>query len=176
MMMICLALCLALISARPVAADHQHQFAGENAGVSPQQPQVAVAPDGSIYVTYGSQSSIYCAFSRDQGKTFSPPVLVANEGALALALGMHRGPRIAATRDSVVISAIVGKQGKGRDGNLLAWRSGDRGQSTGDLEKSNDNHREVFLAVKAKDRRKARKAMLAVLKQTERDLLERERK
>jgi GntR family transcriptional repressor for pyruvate dehydrogenase complex len=49
-------------------------------------------------------------------------------------------------------------------------------QSTENLEKSNDNHREVFLAVKAKDRRKARKAMLAVLKQTERDLLERERK
>jgi GntR family transcriptional regulator, transcriptional repressor for pyruvate dehydrogenase complex len=57
---------------------------------------------------------------------------------------------------------------------LETFRITDR--STENLEKSNDNHREVFLAVKAKDRRKARKAMLAVLKQTERDLLERERK
>ncbi|MCI0623728.1 MAG: FadR family transcriptional regulator, partial [Acidobacteria bacterium] len=48
--------------------------------------------------------------------------------------------------------------------------------STEHLEKSNDNHREVFLAIKTKDRQRARKAMLAVLKQTEKDLLKREKK
>jgi GntR family transcriptional repressor for pyruvate dehydrogenase complex len=48
--------------------------------------------------------------------------------------------------------------------------------STEHLEKSNDNHKQVYLAIKAKDRQRARKAMLAVLKQTEQDLLERENK
>lgn len=127
MMIVLAVMSLALAVAPPIEANNQHEFASGKAGVSPQQPQVAVAPDGSIYVAYGSENNIYCAFSRDQGKTFSGPVLVANEGPLAL--GMHRGPRIAATRDSVVITAMVGRQGKGRDGNLLAWRSGDRGQS-----------------------------------------------
>ena len=58
---------------------------------------------------------------------FSTPVLVANEGPLAL--GMRRGPRIAATKDFVVITAVVGKQGKGQDGSLLAWRSADQGKT-----------------------------------------------
>jgi GntR family transcriptional regulator, transcriptional repressor for pyruvate dehydrogenase complex len=40
----------------------------------------------------------------------------------------------------------------------------------------NDNHQQVYLAIKAKGRQGARKAMLAVLKQTERDLLKREKK
>jgi GntR family transcriptional regulator, transcriptional repressor for pyruvate dehydrogenase complex len=48
--------------------------------------------------------------------------------------------------------------------------------STEHLEKSNDNHKQVYLAIKAKDRQRARKAMLAVLKQTEQDLLKRENK
>lgn len=108
-------------------ADGVHEFAPGKAGASPQQPQVAVAPDGSIYLAYGSENSIYCAVSRDRGKSFSLPVLVGNEGPLSL--GMHRGPRIAATKDFVVITAVAGKQGKGRDGSLLAWRSADQGKT-----------------------------------------------
>jgi len=47
--------------------------------------------------------------------------------------------------------------------------------TTEHLGKSNDNHKQVYLAIKAKGRQRARKAMLAVLKQTERDLLKREK-
>ena len=49
-------------------------------------------------------------------------------------------------------------------------------RSTATLGKSNNNHREVFLAIKAKDGYKARRAMLVVLKQTERDLLKQEKR
>src|SRR5436189_125425 len=107
-----------MISAARLEANGIHEFPPGKFGSSPQQPRVTVAPDGSIYLVYGSGNSIYCAFSRDRGKTFSTPVLVANEGPMSL--GMHRGPRIAATKDYVVITAVVRKQGKGRDGSLLA--------------------------------------------------------
>ncbi len=42
---------------------------------------------------------------------------------------MRRGPRIVATDDAVVITAIGGKLGKGQDENLFAWHSTDRGAS-----------------------------------------------
>src|SRR6266508_6312027 len=57
---------------------------------------------------------------------------------------------------------------------LETFRITDR--STEHLERSNANHREVYRAIRAKDRQKASKAMLAVLKQTEKDLLKREKK
>src|SRR5262245_19203109 len=82
---------IALISAvlaSSLMANEVHEFASGKAGASPQQPQVAVAPNGSIYLVYGSENSVYCAVSRDRGKSFLPPVLVADEGPLSL--GMHR--------------------------------------------------------------------------------------
>jgi GntR family transcriptional repressor for pyruvate dehydrogenase complex len=48
-------------------------------------------------------------------------------------------------------------------------------RSAGTLDKSNNNHRQVFLAIKARDRQRARMAMLAVLKETEKDLLKQEK-
>src|SRR5439155_6176183 len=125
-MIVTIVVLIALVMSPPkLRADGLHEFSPGKAGASPQQPQVAVAPDGTIYLVYGSENSVYCAVSRDHGKGFSTPVLVANEGPLAL--GMRRGPRIAATKDFVVITAVVGKQGKGQDGSLLAWRSADQG-------------------------------------------------
>src|SRR5262245_60676353 len=82
----------AVVVASALQATGVHEFASGQAGASPQQPQVAVAPNGSIYLVYGSENSVYCAVSRDHGKSFLPPVLVADQGPLSL--GMHRGPRI----------------------------------------------------------------------------------
>jgi GntR family transcriptional repressor for pyruvate dehydrogenase complex len=48
--------------------------------------------------------------------------------------------------------------------------------STEQREKSNQNHKEVYLAIKARDRHRARRAMLVVLKQTEKDLLKQEKR
>ncbi len=95
-------------------------------GVSAQQPQMAVALDGTLYLVYGAGNTIYCAASLDGGKQFSPATVIEVPGFLAL--GRHRGPRVAATQTGVVVTAIVGKQGRGKDGNLLAWRSVDFGK------------------------------------------------
>lgn len=60
------------------------------------------------------------------------------------------------------------------DSLLEIFRATDR--VTEDMDKSNDNHRRVFQAIQARDPVQAKKAMLAVLKQTERDLLKDEKK
>lgn len=96
------------------------------AEVGAREPQVAVDGHGRIYVAFGVGNSIRCARSDDGGRSYT----IATVGeAGVLALGMRRGPRLAATENSVVVTAIVGREGKGRDGDLLAWRSTDAGAS-----------------------------------------------
>lgn len=84
------------------------------------QPQAALSADGMVHVTFGKGGTIYCATSRDRGRNFNPPVTVSSVPKLAL--GMRRGPRIVATDNTVVISAISHS-----DGNLTAWVSTDKG-------------------------------------------------
>lgn len=92
-----------------------------------QQPQVAVSPSGQVHLVFGSGRSVFCTTSVDGGRTFGGPVKVGELGALAL--GMRRGPRVAATGKTVVVTAIGGTVGRGRDGDLLAWRSADAGKT-----------------------------------------------
>jgi hypothetical protein len=96
------------------------------AGTPNRQPQLG-ARGNAVAVAYGAGNAIYLAASTDGGTTFGPPVLVSSQGELAL--GMHRGPRVAYTRQGIVISAVVGERGKGKDGDVLAWRSLDGGKS-----------------------------------------------
>ena len=95
-------------------------------GTPNRQPQLA-AHGKNVAVAFGAGNAVYCAASTDSGATFRPPVLVSSNGQLSL--GMHRGPRVAYTPGGIVVSAIVGEQGKGRDGDLLAWQSRDGGKS-----------------------------------------------
>src|SRR4051794_16720068 len=90
------------------------------------QPQLA-AGQGIVGVTFGSTNTVYFSYSANNGGTFSPPVKVSD--APNLALGRHRGPRIAITPTAIVISAIVGEKGGGKDGDLVAWRSTDKGRT-----------------------------------------------
>jgi BNR repeat-like domain len=98
-------------------------------GISAQQPQMAAGPDGTLYLVYGAGQTIFCAASRDGGKSFDTPAALETGGLLML--GRHRGPRVAATKDAVTITAIIGKRGRGQDGDLLAWRSTDHGKTWG---------------------------------------------
>lgn len=91
------------------------------------QPQVAVDPAGNVFVVYGQDKNIYCSASVDGGKTFGAPVLVAN--APGMPLGMRRGPRVAATATTVLVTAISGAQGGGKDGDVVSWRSADQGKT-----------------------------------------------
>lgn len=94
---------------------------------APQQPQVAVDDAGTIHVVYGVGNTVRYRRSDDLGKTFSKEVTISF--ARNMSLGMRRGPRITATKQSVCISAIGGRQGKGQDGDLLAIHSSDKGNS-----------------------------------------------
>lgn len=98
------------------------------------QPQLAIGA-GQVAMTFGAGQSIYFAGSTDQGRTFLPPVKVADVGALAL--GRHRGPRLVILKDAMVISAVIGEKvdtgahahGLPGAGNLGLWRSTDKGKS-----------------------------------------------
>ena len=90
------------------------------------QPQIAVDESGRIFIAFGQGNSISIAISTDGGKSFEVNS-VGSAGALSL--GMRRGPRVAVTPEAVVITAIGGKNGKGQDGDVLAWRSTDKGKT-----------------------------------------------
>ena len=118
------------VAAEPVVVAHG------SGGHAPKQPQAAVAADGVVHLVYGVGESVYHTSSTDGGETFAPPreaFRVAN-----LSLGMRRGPRIAVVGKSVVVTAIGGQRGKGKDGDLQAWRSSDGGTSWHGPVKVND--------------------------------------
>jgi len=94
---------------------------------TPKQPHLVVDPAGQIHLTFGSESSIFYCDSTDQGKSFREPVLVAKPTKLSL--GMRRGPRVAVSGQNIMISAITGELGGGKDGDLTLWLSKDQGKT-----------------------------------------------
>ena len=78
-------------------------------------------------MTFGAGDTVYFSESKDAGTSWSKPAVVSSHGKLSL--GMRRGPRIAMTRQAIVISAVVGEKGRGADGDLIAWRSVDGGKT-----------------------------------------------
>ena len=90
------------------------------------QPQVASTGD-MIGVAVGAGNDIYYSYSTNDGEMFSRPSKIETKGMMAL--GRHRGPRIAIQSGNVIISAVVGKKGGGQDGDIMAWRSSDNGKT-----------------------------------------------
>jgi hypothetical protein len=90
------------------------------------QPQVAVGPTGDAFVVHAKDGVVRVNSSNDGGKSFGESVVV--DTVSGLPLGMRRGPRIAATKDAVVITAIGGEKGGGKDGDIFAWVSVDQGK------------------------------------------------
>ncbi|MGC4042585.1 MAG: exo-alpha-sialidase [Armatimonas sp.] len=89
------------------------------------EPSVALDDTGRMHVAFGVSDMLYLASESPRSGAFAPPVKIAQAGHLAL--GMRRGPRLVALGKTLVVSAIYGQQGGGRDGELLAWRSNDGG-------------------------------------------------
>lgn len=140
-MMVASILLASLLQSRPV------QIATGPLAATADQPQIAVSPSGDVYVAFGSPGKLYVCKSTDDGYTFSAPVALplptepAFEGGgvpLKSPLGMRRGPRIAASKSRVVVTAVYGAQGGGKDGDLLAWRSEDDGKTWKGPEEVND--------------------------------------
>lgn len=71
------------------------------------QPQVAVAPDGTVHVAMIKGGNIVVVSSRDRGKTFSAPVVAIDASGKARG-GRRRGPRIGVDRKGhLVLTAPV---------------------------------------------------------------------
>jgi hypothetical protein len=106
------------------------------APMHPQEPQVAVDAKGTIHVVFGIGDTVRYVRSDDGGRTFAKAVELP--AVHAMSLGMRRGPRIAVTDSAICVTAIGGKQGKGRDGDVLAMRSADGGQTWSEGVRVND--------------------------------------
>ncbi|HEY8536743.1 MAG TPA: sialidase family protein [Vicinamibacterales bacterium] len=93
------------------------------------QPQLAAADSGLYLACGAAPDSILVARSTDGAATFTRLTPITVPGALAL--GNHRGPRVAASGRAVLVSAIVGTPGaeRGTSGNLMVWRSDDDGRT-----------------------------------------------
>ncbi|HVZ59243.1 MAG TPA: copper-binding protein [Terriglobales bacterium] len=97
-------------------------------------PQLA-SSGNRVALAFGSGKSILVATSVDDGATFSTPVQVA-EGPV-LPLSRHRGPHVAFSGGTIVVTAVVGdteakgphSHGLPSDGDLFTWRSMDGGKS-----------------------------------------------
>lgn len=112
-----------LFAAPALAAQPTPVTLGE--GQSPKQPQAAVAADGTVHVIYGVGDDVFYCRSTDAAATFTKPKQAFHVPNMSL--GMRRGPRICLAGTSVVVTAIGGRQGKGKDGDVLAWSSSDDG-------------------------------------------------
>ena len=88
------------------------------------QPHLAKLGD-RVFLAYGEDDVVNVHVSRDGGQTFGPAAKLTVPGRMSL--GMHRGPRIAATARSVIVAVVAGAKGGGADGDLLLYRSVDGG-------------------------------------------------
>jgi BNR repeat-like domain len=115
---------LSLMVTTTIAGEPFSIYDGSNA-VPPKQPQACLTPDGIAHLTFGVGDKVfYCQLNRQNAAVPRVAFQVPN-----MSLGMRRGPRIAHAGKSIVITTIGGAQGKGRDGDLLSYRSSDDGQS-----------------------------------------------
>lgn len=110
-------------------------FAAATLGWAGVQPQLT-ASGGHTYLAFGQGRTITVMRSPDEGVTFGTPSEITVSGTMAL--GMRRGPRIAASGGAVVVSAVVGERGGGADGDVVLYRSMDHGQSWGPATIIND--------------------------------------
>jgi hypothetical protein len=118
----------------PVLAAITVLLAPVQQGLPNRQPQLA-SEAGLTTLVFGSGNSIWFSRSLDNAQTFSMPSKVAQVPILAL--GRHRGPRVVLAGSTVIISAVYGEtlstgphaHGLPEDGDLVTWRSTDRGQT-----------------------------------------------
>jgi hypothetical protein len=116
-----------------------------------QQPQLA-GSESRTFLTFLRENTIVVRRSTDGGRSFEELPTIRPTGQIAA--GMRRGPRVAVTKRAVIVSAIVGAQGRGKDGDVMAYRSTDEGRSWSDPIVINDvpgSAREGLHALAAND-------------------------
>ncbi len=92
------------------------------------QPQIICDERGYVHVVYGIGDEIFYLKSRDGGREFTSPIVVAKISNLML--GMRRGPRIAVNNNVILVTAPAA--------DLLSFVSTDDGESWSKANKVND--------------------------------------
>ena len=96
-----------------------------NESSAPKQPQACISSTGTVHLTFGvGQQVYYCRVDGDKCSAAQVAFQIPN-----MSLGMRRGPRIAHSGKAIVVTAIGGAQGRGRDGDILSYRSLDDGKT-----------------------------------------------
>ena len=135
---VCVAWTMVALIPGLVWADSAAQTLAEGQGQGgPKQPQAFVSADGTVDVVFAVGDEIRVSTSRDRGETFTRAA--GTIGCPNMPAGMRRGPRVVRTKSALVVTAIGGKQGKGRDGDVLAWRSTDNGATWSEAVMVNDS-------------------------------------
>ncbi len=116
-----------LFEGRPafLKAETPVRIAAGQGSLAPKQPQACIDSDGTTHLVFGVGNAVHYSRSTDRGKIFSASTEAFRVPNMSL--GMRRGPRVALSGKSLVVTAIGGEKGKGQDGDLLAWRSPDSG-------------------------------------------------
>lgn len=126
-----------IVSPSVLWADSASQVLAQGQGqTGPKQPQAFVSTDGTVDVVFAVGDEIRLATSRDRGVTFTNAK--ASIRCPNMPAAMRRGPRVVRTKSALVVTAIGGKQGKGRDGDVLAWHSADNGTTWSEAVRVND--------------------------------------
>ena len=119
-----------------LSEDTSQVLARGQGAAGPKQPQAWVSADGVVDVVYAVGEEIRISTSRDKGATFAPAA--GSIQCPKMMAGMRRGPRVVRTKAAIVVSAIGGKQGGGKDGDLMCWHSTDDGATWSDAVVVND--------------------------------------
>jgi hypothetical protein len=83
------------------------------------QPQLSVAADGRVWLTYAQGGDVFATSSKDAGETFDEPMRLPHVAGTMV--GMRRGPRIAANGDQITVTVIAHE--------LIAFHSPDAGKT-----------------------------------------------
>jgi hypothetical protein len=111
----------------------------------------AFSPDGTLWLAWMAGGQVSVASSKDEGHSFSAPVLVTN-GPMDLDWGPDARPKIVIDRNGGIALAFSIFKDKAFNGQVLYTRSADGGQSFAALRPitpSNESQRFVALALDA---------------------------
>jgi hypothetical protein len=97
---------------------------GAGPALTGQQPQLA-SHGARTFLVVARDQRIGILRSTDEGRSFRETTPIQVQGHMAA--GMHRGPRAAVTTVALLVSAVVGAQGGGKDGDIVLYRSTDDG-------------------------------------------------
>jgi hypothetical protein len=100
-----------------------------------QQPQLTRDGD-RVFMVVAREGQVGVLRSEDAGHSFAEVTPITVDGKMSA--GMHRGPRVAATRAALLVALVAGAQGGGKDGDVVLYRSLDGARTWGPAVVIND--------------------------------------